>query len=171
MFIFISSLMFFWGENREFLQKLYVWMQMFLKETMGFLNSNNPEFSSTFSTSRDWMWPEQQLEVGPHLRNGCFRWDEFHEKHFSPKNLNFIRLWLGVVVVGWFLLSSLIAPKKWVVGRRLFPFGSLPVFRCELLVSGRVYLSYVLVTYFLGEGFDSTRQPSWYKQSNRQRQT
>ena len=44
----------FFLENRGFLQKLCVWMQMFLKETMGFL-LKQPWEQSTFSTSRDWM--------------------------------------------------------------------------------------------------------------------
>ena len=29
--------------------------------------------------------------------------------------------------------------RKWMVGRRSFPFGARPIFRCEPLVSGSVY--------------------------------
>ena len=37
--------------------------------------------------------------------------------------------------------------KKWMVGIRSFPFGSLPIFICELLVSGReIYIFSIVVS-------------------------
>ena len=45
----------------------------------------------------------------------------------------------------WYIHFLKLAARtwKWMIGRRSFPFGARPIFRCELLVSGRVYLQAV----------------------------
>ena len=51
---------------------------------------------------------------------------------------------VSVILVAWIADNTYppwkltARPWKWMVGIRAFPFGGRPIFRCELLVSGRV---------------------------------
>ena len=53
-----------------------------------------------------------------------------------------------------------------MIGRRSFPFGARPIFRCELLVSGRVYLQAVFCISkqrWIGTYLDGAFWCSWWR--------